>query len=192
MDYSNLYIKNLDLNVKSSDLFNHFRAYGRIISARVMKNPQTKQSKGFGFVSFSRTDEAFQALREMNGKYIMSKPIVVAFHEPKKPRSDKSSSPPTVLHNSFNPSAAVFTPAHTARYSMPHQHPAPPHHHHPSFVGSEFVPSTVPLTTPLYPMTRSLSVQNPRVINNGLHAAFNGPDKVCKYRKPERETWILT
>lgn len=74
------------MNVKSADLFNYFRKFGRIISARVMKNTQTKQSKGFGFVSFSKADEALQAKQEMNGVHILSKPIVVAFHEPKKSR----------------------------------------------------------------------------------------------------------
>ncbi|KAG2204540.1 hypothetical protein INT47_012599, partial [Mucor saturninus] len=88
VDYTNLYIKNLDLNVKSADLFEHFRKFGRIISARVMKNAQTKQSKGFGFVSYSKADEAQKAKSDMDGIYILSKPIIVAFHEPKKPREN--------------------------------------------------------------------------------------------------------
>lgn len=91
MDPCNLYIKNLDLGIKSSDLFNSFRKFGRIISARVMNNPITGQSKGFGFVSFSKADEAAKALQEMNGKQIMSKAIVVAYHEPKKVRTEKPS-----------------------------------------------------------------------------------------------------
>jgi RNA recognition motif-containing protein len=94
IDYTNLYIKNLDLNVKSADLFNSFRKFGRIISARVMKNPQTKQSKGFGFVSFSKPDEALDAKQEMNGVFILAKPVVVAFHEPKKTRETVEESPP--------------------------------------------------------------------------------------------------
>lgn len=87
IDYTNLYIKNLDLTVDSPDLFRHFYDCGRIISARVMKNSQTKQSKGFGFVSFSKVEEASRALKEKNNTYIKSKQIIVAFHEPKKPRS---------------------------------------------------------------------------------------------------------
>ncbi|KAI7853384.1 hypothetical protein BDC45DRAFT_153467 [Circinella umbellata] len=90
IDYTNLYIKNLDLDVKSRDLFKYFRDYGHIVSARVMRNPETDKSKGFGFVSFSRAEEAHWALREMNNKYILSKPIIVAFHEPKKPRTEKN------------------------------------------------------------------------------------------------------
>ncbi|KAI9484557.1 hypothetical protein BDB00DRAFT_129765 [Zychaea mexicana] len=90
VDYTNLYIKNLDLQVRSCDLFKHFRQYGHIISARVMRNPETDQSKGFGFVSFGRAEEAQRAREEMNNKYILSKPIIVAFHEPKKPRTEKN------------------------------------------------------------------------------------------------------
>ncbi|RCH79761.1 hypothetical protein CU098_003088, partial [Rhizopus stolonifer] len=86
IDYTNLYIKNLDPNVESIDLFNCFRKFGRIVSARVMRNEETRVSKGFGFVSFSSADEAQLAKQEMNGVYILSKPIVVTFHEPKKPR----------------------------------------------------------------------------------------------------------
>ncbi|KAK4510632.1 uncharacterized protein ATC70_005063 [Mucor velutinosus] len=100
VDYTNLYIKNLDLNVKSVDLFNNFRRFGRIISARVMKNAQTKQSKGFGFVSFSKADEAQKAKHEMNGEFILSKPVIVAFHEPKKAREADVSVSPT--QSTFN------------------------------------------------------------------------------------------
>ncbi|KAI9366279.1 hypothetical protein BD770DRAFT_1522 [Pilaira anomala] len=100
VDYTNLYIKNLDLNVKSADLFDNFRKFGRIISARVMKNAQTKQSKGFGFVSFSKADEAQKARADMNGEYILSKPVIVAFHEPKKPREANGNASPT--DSSFN------------------------------------------------------------------------------------------
>lgn len=87
IDYTNLYIKNLDLTVDSPDLFSHFNDCGRIISARVMKNAQTKQSKGFGFVSFSKVEEASRALKEKNNTFIKTKQIIVAFHEPKKPRN---------------------------------------------------------------------------------------------------------
>lgn len=104
VDYTNLYIKNLDLNVKSVDLFNNFRRFGRIISARVMKNAQTKQSKGFGFVSFSKADEAQKAKHEMNGEFILSKPVIVAFHEPKKAREADVSVSPT--QSTFNGSAS--------------------------------------------------------------------------------------
>lgn len=86
VDYQNLYIKNLDLSLDSEDLFRIFRKFGRIISARVMSYPGTGHSKGYGFVSFSRMDEAAAALQEMDGKTIGSKAICVSYHEPSQPR----------------------------------------------------------------------------------------------------------
>ncbi|KAI7889347.1 uncharacterized protein EV154DRAFT_284373 [Mucor mucedo] len=82
----NLYIKNLEPHITNSDLTQLFRKFGRIISARVMTNPQTGQSKGYGFVSFGKTEEAAAALHEMDGVMLGNRPLVVAYHEPRKPR----------------------------------------------------------------------------------------------------------
>ncbi|KAF1803728.1 hypothetical protein FB192DRAFT_1279383 [Mucor lusitanicus] len=127
VDYTNLYIKNLDLNVKSVDLFNNFRRFGRIISARVMKNAQTKQSKGFGFVSFSKADEAQKAKHEMNGEFILSKPVIVAFHEPKKAREADVSVSPT--QSTFNGSASHQQMHPNYYQQQQHISPPPPQYH---------------------------------------------------------------
>ncbi|KAF7722569.1 hypothetical protein EC973_002959 [Apophysomyces ossiformis] len=89
VDYMNLYVKNLDPGITNTDLFNLFRKFGRIVSARVMSNPTTGQSKGYGFVSYGRAEEAGAALQEMNGAVVGSKQLIVAYHEPKKPRQEK-------------------------------------------------------------------------------------------------------
>ncbi|KAL1922945.1 uncharacterized protein VTP21DRAFT_9321 [Calcarisporiella thermophila] len=106
IDPTNLYVKNLDLRITSVDLFNAFRRFGRIISARVMTHPTTNQSRGFGFVSFSTAEEASRALQTMNGKEILAKPIVVAYHEPKKLREAKLAA----LHAGQPAPAVVFNP----------------------------------------------------------------------------------
>ncbi|CAG8543332.1 9561_t:CDS:2 [Paraglomus brasilianum] len=92
VDPCNLFIKNLDANISSSDLFNHFRKFGRIISARVMRDQETGNSKGFGFVSYTNPEEADRAKTVMNNKTLGSKQIVVRLHEPKKLRETKSAS----------------------------------------------------------------------------------------------------
>jgi len=95
VDPCNLFIKNLDANISSSDLFNHFRRFGRIISARVMRDQDTGNSKGFGFVSYTSAEEADKAKSAMHGKTLGTKQIVVRLHEPKKLREAK-------LANHFN------------------------------------------------------------------------------------------
>ena len=39
-------------------LFNEFSKYGEIIDSIVMKNPETGNSRGFGFITYKTNDEA--------------------------------------------------------------------------------------------------------------------------------------
>ncbi len=43
-------------------------------SPQVVRDPRTKKSKGYGFVSFLDGNDFAKALREMNGKYIGNRP----------------------------------------------------------------------------------------------------------------------
>ncbi|OBZ91501.1 Polyadenylate-binding protein 4 [Choanephora cucurbitarum] len=107
IDFMNLYVKNLDPTVNSTELFELFRSFGRIVSARVMSNPQNGLSKGYGFVSFSKPEEAALALQKMKGFQFRNKSMIVAYHEPKKPRQEKSSSTTTSSFHSPPPSAPI-------------------------------------------------------------------------------------
>ncbi|CAG8715550.1 9647_t:CDS:2, partial [Ambispora leptoticha] len=75
VDPRNLFIKNLDANITNKDLFNHFRRYGRIIHARVMRDHETNMSKGFGFVSYNTVEETERAKQSMNNKTLGTKQI---------------------------------------------------------------------------------------------------------------------
>ncbi|KZT62448.1 hypothetical protein CALCODRAFT_505513 [Calocera cornea HHB12733] len=88
IDPCNLFIKNLDFEVDSHMLFEAFKHFGRIVSARVMRNDQGT-SKGFGFVSYQTPEEAAQALHVMDGTMMNNKQIVVRLHEPKALRQEK-------------------------------------------------------------------------------------------------------
>ncbi|CAE6455468.1 unnamed protein product [Rhizoctonia solani] len=79
---------NLDPEIDSNKLFTHFKPYGQIVSARVMRN-DAGQSRGFGFVSYQSPDQAAAALQAMNGAFIGSKQIAVRLHEPKQLRQEK-------------------------------------------------------------------------------------------------------
>ncbi|RKO86989.1 hypothetical protein BDK51DRAFT_26946 [Blyttiomyces helicus] len=89
LDEKNLYVKNLEDHIDNLELFNMFRKFGRIISARVMRDDVSGRSKGFGFVSFEAGDQAARALREMNGKRYGLKSLVVNVAEPKGYRQTK-------------------------------------------------------------------------------------------------------
>ncbi|OAD81062.1 hypothetical protein PHYBLDRAFT_8303, partial [Phycomyces blakesleeanus NRRL 1555(-)] len=86
---TNLYIKNLDSSITSDDLKPLFNKFGKIVSARVMSNPFTGVSKGYGFVSYGKSEEARAARDEMDNVMVRGKPLIVAYHEPKKGRQQQ-------------------------------------------------------------------------------------------------------
>ncbi|TKY85401.1 hypothetical protein EX895_005563 [Sporisorium graminicola] len=88
VDPCNLFIKNLDADIESKDLFDTFKAFGHIVSARVMRDNDGK-SREFGFVSFKVAEEATQALHAMDNAKLGSKKITVRLHEPKTMRQEK-------------------------------------------------------------------------------------------------------
>ncbi|KAJ7204787.1 hypothetical protein GGX14DRAFT_646305 [Mycena pura] len=88
IDPCNLFCKNLDPDIDSNGLFAHFRHFGQIVSARVMRN-ENGESRGFGFVSYQSPDQASAAMHGMNGVLLGNKQIVVRLHEPKQLRQEK-------------------------------------------------------------------------------------------------------
>ncbi|KAJ3967724.1 hypothetical protein EV361DRAFT_952953 [Lentinula raphanica] len=77
----NLFCKNLDPDIDLNALFSHFRQFGQIVSACVMRN-EAGESRGFGSVSYQAPDQAAAAMHAMNGITLDSKQVVVRLHEP--------------------------------------------------------------------------------------------------------------
>ncbi len=60
--YNNLYVKNLPRHFANDDLAKLFRQFGEIVSAVVIKErADSAENKGFGFVCFSRNEDAKRA-----------------------------------------------------------------------------------------------------------------------------------
>ncbi|RCH80308.1 hypothetical protein CU098_004128 [Rhizopus stolonifer] len=136
IDYTNLYIKNLDPEVTSYDLFKKFRVYGKIISARVMKDTLTGVSKGYGFVSYTTMEEANEALQQMNGALVNSKNIVVSFHTHKKPastvkvkNSHNSNNNVVIDYMNLSPPTTASSSNHQVYPIYPTSQPSPPYSH---------------------------------------------------------------
>lgn len=82
----NLYVKNLDDTFDDEKLKAEFVKFGKIESAKVMKDEKDGTSKGFGFVCFSTPEEANRAITEMNNKMVGTKPLYVALAQRKEDR----------------------------------------------------------------------------------------------------------
>ena len=81
----NLYIKNLDDTIDDEKLKAEFVSFGNITSAKVMRD-EKGNSRGFGFVCFSTSDEATKAVTDMNGRIFGSKPLYVALAQRREVR----------------------------------------------------------------------------------------------------------
>ena len=63
----NLYIGNLNYNVKESDLRNVMEEYGAVASVKLITDRETRRSKGFAFIEMPDDTEAANAIKELNG-----------------------------------------------------------------------------------------------------------------------------
>ena len=85
-DCTTLFVKNLPYEFKEDDLGDRFRKYGEIKSIRLAYNWQTKQSKGFAYVTFANHEDAKKALAQMDGREIKGRNIKVDFDVQQKPK----------------------------------------------------------------------------------------------------------
>ncbi|XP_041024919.1 polyadenylate-binding protein 7 [Juglans microcarpa x Juglans regia] len=83
--YTNLYMKNLDLDVTEEVLREKFSKFGKIASLVISKEDKGT-SRGFGFVNFDNPDDARQAMEQMNGSQLGSKVLYVARAQKKAER----------------------------------------------------------------------------------------------------------
>jgi polyadenylate-binding protein len=76
-NFTNVYVKNLQLDVDDDKLQSMFGEYGTVTSAVVMRDDDGT-SRGFGFVNFETPDDASQAVDALSGKDIDGKELYVA------------------------------------------------------------------------------------------------------------------
>ncbi|PWA38487.1 polyadenylate-binding protein 7 [Artemisia annua] len=91
--YTNLYIKNLDLDMTEDLIKEKFSMFGNIVSL-VIAREENGTSKGFGFVSFENPDDAKKAATTMNGANLGAKALYVG-------RAQKKSEREQILRHQF-------------------------------------------------------------------------------------------
>ncbi|HBM15665.1 MAG TPA: RNA-binding protein [Lentisphaeria bacterium] len=85
---STLYVGNLPYAIDGDALNKMFGAFGTVVSAKTISDSMSGRSKGFGFVEMSTSEEAENAIKELDGKDFEGRKIVVNAAKPKedKPR----------------------------------------------------------------------------------------------------------
>ena len=88
MSSMNLYVGNLPYSVTESDLADLFNPFGEVISAKVITDRYSGQSKGFGFVEMASRNEAEEAIAALNGSEVQRRQIKVNEAKPRTDRRD--------------------------------------------------------------------------------------------------------
>lgn len=89
MDKKKLYVGNLPWSMTDQSLKEMFAAVGEVTEAVVIMDKYTSRSKGFGFVTFAKEEDAEKAVAEMANKEIEGRKIVVNVARPREDRPDR-------------------------------------------------------------------------------------------------------
>lgn len=87
-----IYVGNMNYATTEDTLKATFSQFGEVVSAVVIKDRFTEQSKGFGFVEMENEDAANAAIAELNGKEIEGRRVRVSIAE-EKPRNNNGFRP---------------------------------------------------------------------------------------------------
>merc|ERR1712066_514786 len=98
----------LDWNTSERELERKMLRYGKIVKCVLVMNRAERRSKGFGFVTYDRVEDAVEAVEDMNGRTIEGRAVRVDFsytrdeqdaderrdrREPPRSRRERSRSP---------------------------------------------------------------------------------------------------
>jgi RNA recognition motif-containing protein len=87
----NIYVSNLSFNVTEEGLTELFSAFGTVSSAKIIKDRETQQSRGFAFVEMPSEAEGREALANLNNKEVDGRPLNVSVAREKTDKGSQSS-----------------------------------------------------------------------------------------------------
>jgi len=115
---ANLFIGNLEPEVDEKQLYDTFSAFGVLLFAKVMRDPDTRQSRGFGFISYDTFEASDAALSGMNNQFLCNRPISVSYAYKKETKGERHGSAAERLIAANRPKEApkpAAVPASTGR-----------------------------------------------------------------------------
>jgi RNA recognition motif-containing protein len=86
-----LFVGGLPYSTQQEEVEQLFSQCGQVLSATIVRDKFTNQSRGFGFVEMSTEEEAAEAINRLNGTQMGGRTIVVNESRPKEMRSNSGS-----------------------------------------------------------------------------------------------------
>ncbi|KAL2019896.1 hypothetical protein VTK56DRAFT_9071 [Thermocarpiscus australiensis] len=87
-NYTNVYVKNINLEVTEEEFRELFEKYGEVTSSSLARDSEGK-SRGFGFVNFTTHASAAKAVEELNGKEFRGQELYVGRAQKKHEREEE-------------------------------------------------------------------------------------------------------
>ncbi|EST06221.1 RNA recognition motif domain protein [Kalmanozyma brasiliensis GHG001] len=130
---SHLFVGDLSPEVDDGVLQSIFSRFPSLADVRVMYDPETGKSRGFGFISFRSKHEAEECIAVMQGQWLGGRQIRVNWASQKNPNQASSLVPPDFI--SAYTAQEPAPPSQQRTNSFPPRAPpspglAPPGHHH--------------------------------------------------------------
>jgi len=85
----NIYVGNIPKESSENDIREAFEAFGEVSSVSLIKDKYTNTLKGFGFIEMPKTEEAENAIKNMDGTMFGGRPLTVNPAKPKTAFSDR-------------------------------------------------------------------------------------------------------
>lgn len=146
---ANIFIGNLDPEIDEKLLYDTFSAFGVILQTpKIMRDPDTGNSKGYAFINFASFDASDAAIEAMNGQYLCNRPITVSYAFKKDSKGERHGSAAERLLAAQNP---------LSQADRPHQlfADAPPPPSVPTPVVTTLGPGVTPPGTPVLGLVAS-------------------------------------
>lgn len=86
----NIFVGNLSFGATEESVRSAFEAYGAVDRVSVVKDRDTGQARGFGFVEMSNDAEANKAINGLNGREMDGRALNVNEARPKEDRGGRS------------------------------------------------------------------------------------------------------
>ncbi len=97
---SKIYIGNLSYSTSEDTLKNTFANYGEVVSAVIIRDRYTQQSKGFGFVEMADEQAAEAAIGGLNNQELDGRRLRVN-HAESKPREQRRNYRPSYTGDNY-------------------------------------------------------------------------------------------
>lgn len=88
-NFTNIYIKNIPMDVTDDEFRELFEKYGEVTSASLARDQETGKSRGFGFVNFVNHEHAALAVEGLNGKDFKGQELYVCRAQKKHEREEE-------------------------------------------------------------------------------------------------------